>query len=445
MQNEARKLVIPEPNEKQRIFLKAKNKYIAYGGARGGGKSWSVRVKATLLSLKYPKIKIAILRRTYQDLKDNHILPLQEMLNGIAYYKNDDKVFVFKNGSRINFGYCDSERDLLQYQGPEYDILFIDEATQFPEEWYTKITACIRGVNNFPKRIYLTCNPGGVGHGWVKRLFIDRQFKGEERPEDYLMIRAYVQDNTALVDKDPEYIRMLQNLPTELRRAWLDGDWNVFAGQYFTEFRENIHVISQFTPPKHWKKYFTMDYGQDMLAGYWIAMDEHENAFVYREIYKSRLMISQAAELIKQNTLEPVDYYFAPPDMWNRHPDTGKSTAEIFAEHGIFLIRTSNDRIQGWYNMHEWLRPYSDEQGKQTAHLRICDTCVNLIRTLPALQYDEKKPNDCANEPHEITHAPDAIRYFISGRPLPTVILQEPDEDNVEYDDQVESFMNWGR
>ena len=158
-------------------------------------------------------------------------------------------------------GYCDNAADLNRYQGAEYDVIFIDEATQWPEEWFITLTACVRGVNGFPKRIYLTCNPGGVGHNWVKRLFIDREYKPTENPEDYVFIPAKVYDNEVLMQKDPGYLKSLENLPEKLRRGWLDGEWDLFDGQYFAEFRRERHVVRPFALPGSWRRYVTLDYG----------------------------------------------------------------------------------------------------------------------------------------------------------------------------------------
>ncbi|MBQ9992277.1 MAG: phage terminase large subunit, partial [Firmicutes bacterium] len=221
------KYQFPQPNERQREFFLAGERFIAYGGARGGGKSWAVRQKSMLLALNYAGIKILILRRTYPELRENHIRPLQKLLKDIAEYKETEKVFNFPNGSRIKFGYCDSEVDTLQYQGQEYDIIFIDEATQFTEYQFQTLTACLRGANSFPKRIYLTCNPGGVGHNWVKRLFIDKHYKGSEEAADYRFIKAGVYDNPVLLQHDKGYVKMLENLSPRLQKAWLYGDWDI--------------------------------------------------------------------------------------------------------------------------------------------------------------------------------------------------------------------------
>lgn len=411
-------LCIGTPNPRQLEFMRAKARYIAYGGARGGGKSWAVRVKATLLALNYGGIKILILRRTFPELYENHIRQMKILLGQSAQWRSQDKSFTFPNGSVIKFGYCKAESDVLQYQGQEYDVIFMDEATQFTEYQYATLTATVRGANGFPKRMYLTCNPGGVGHAWVKRLFIDRDYTSSERPEDYVFIKATVYDNSVLMENDPDYVHMLENLPDGLREAWLLGSWDVFAGQYFTEWEPDVHVVQSFPVPLSWRRYFAMDYGLDMLAAYVIAVDPYNRAYVIREHYESGLIISDAAQAVKELCAdEDIYQYFAPPDLWNRNRDTGRSVAEIFMEHGINLSQTDNERINGWMDMHEYLRVSVDEMGQRSAGLRIFADCRNLIRCIPLLQFDEKKPNDVATDPHELTHAPDAIRYFCAGRP----------------------------
>ena len=230
------------PSEKQKLFLKDEHKYIGYGGARGGGKSWAVRVKAVLLCLRYAGIKVMIVRKTYPELQENHIIPLCELLGcytekPIAEYNDSKKHIVFPNGSRILFRYLENEKDAMRFQGTEVDVLFVDEATQQSESRMEKLRACVRGVNGFPKRIYFTCNPGGEGHAWVKRLFIDRRFRDGEEPDEHSFIQALITDNRALMEKDPDYRRQLESLPPKLRDAWLSGSWELFEGQFFEDFR----------------------------------------------------------------------------------------------------------------------------------------------------------------------------------------------------------------
>jgi phage terminase large subunit len=444
------------PNPRQKEFFAAKARFVAYGGARGGGKSWAVRKKAMLLALRYPGIRMLLARRTLGEVWDNHILPLQQDLAGIARYRDAEKAFLFANGSRLKFGYCDSERDVLQYQGQEYDVIFLDEATQFTEFQFFTLTACLRGTGNCPRRMYLTCNPGGVGHGWVKRLFIDRDYRPGERAADYRFIPARVYDNTALVQQDPGYVHMLENLPEDLRRAWLEGDWNAFAGQYFKEWRRDVHVLTPFAVPAHWRRYVALDYGLDMLAALFIALAPDGSAYVYREVYRSGLIGSQAAEALREAAQgEDIYAWLAPPDLWNRRQDTGRSVAEIFADHGTYLYKVSNDRVAGWMEVKQALAINFDGEGEDARpiegpKLKIDAGCRNLIKSFPYLLADEKNVGDVAKEPHEYTHGPDAIRYLLAGRPMYTPTKEElrrewADRWETSYDEQERDFLDYGR
>lgn len=394
-----------ELTDPQKEFMRATQSFVAYGGARGGGKSWALRKKLMLLGVKYPGIRMLLMRRTFPELRENHILPLQKDLKGIAKYKESDKSFSFVNGSRLVLGYCATDNDVNQYQGQEYDIVCMDEATQFSEYQFGVMMACVRGTNDFPKRMYLTCNPGGVGHAWVKRLFIDKAYKETENPNDYCFIPAKVYDNPFLLESSPKYVEFLENLPEQVREAWLNGDWNVFSGQYFNMWDERVHVMEPIQIPNWWGRFACMDYGRDMFAAYVVYTDEAGRAYVTDEIYQSDLIATEAAKLFKRRFGVDFAAVYAPPDLWNKSNATGKSTFEYFADEGIYLYKAINDRIQGWYDLSEWLQPYTGTDGKRTANLRIFKNCRNLIRCLPLLQFDEKKVNDVATEPHELTHS----------------------------------------
>ena len=395
-------------NPKQAAFFKARCRFVGYGGARGGGKSWAVQHKGPLMALHFAGIKILLLRRTYKDLERNHVRVLEPLLKGVARYSRHEKCFYFPNGSILELGYCASEADVLQYQGQEYDVIFMDEATQFTFYQYQTLTACLRGANSFPKRMYLTCNPGGVGHEWVKRLFISRKYTESENPDDYDFISATIYDNTALLESDPGYVKMLNNLSDGLRQAWRDGNWDMLAGQYFSEFDRNVHVIEPFAIPEHWKRYRAIDYGLDCLACLWIAVDERGDYYVYREYAESDKVISAGAhDLIKLSEDETILYTIAPDDLWARSQETAKSKADIFRENGLTLQKGSRTREAGWLAVKELLTVKNGE-----SRLKIFSNCTELIECLPALQRDIKKPNDCMTEPHDITHLPDALRYF---------------------------------
>ena len=406
-------IAIGKPSEKQKRFLYATQRYVAYGGARGGGKSWAVRCKAALLCLHYPGCRVLILRRTLPELRENHVRPLAALLKDAAVYNDTKKTFVFSNGSVLICGYCAKEKDLGRYQGQEYDFVFIDEATQMEEYVFTALKGCLRGANGYPKRIYLTCNPGGVGHSWVKRLFIDRKFHKGEDPDDYLFIPAKLSDNAVLREKDPEYEKALQSLPKELRRAWLDGCWDLFEGQYFEEFSRETHTVAPFPVPPGYKRYMAFDYGLDMLACLWFAVSPAGEIFVYRELHEPGLIVSEAAKrMLEKSENERIEQIFLPPDMAGRQKDTGLTMEELFARNGIRGIAADNRRVPGWLAVKELLNPQPDPFGNLTPRLRIFRNCVTLIAHLPALRRDEKDGSDASVHPHAITHICDALRYF---------------------------------
>ncbi len=403
------------PQKKQLEFFMSHAKYVAYGGARGGGKSWALRRKLVLMCLRFSGLSVLLVRRTYAELQANHIRVLLSELKELAEYSETRKCFEFFNGSVLRFGYLDSESDTARYQGTEYDVIAIDEATQLTEYQFQTLKACVRGVNGFPKRMYLTCNPGGVGHGWVKRLFVDRHYRAGENPSDYTFIRASVYDNPALLSSDPDYLGRLESLPKGLREAWLDGSWGGFEGQFFSEFDYDVHTVETFPLEKDVRRYCAIDYGLDMLAAVYVAVDSAGCAYVYDEVYKSGLIVSRAAKEILAKA-EGVSMFIAPSDLWSRQKDSGRSMAELFADNGVYLTKLVSERVQGWSCLKEWMAVQTEADGSRTSQLRIMRRCTELIRCLPLLLYDPTRPGDAAVKPHEITHAPDALRYFAVSR-----------------------------
>jgi len=427
--------------KRQKDFIDAKADEVLFGGAAGGGKSMAQMIDALIFAIRYPGSTQLVLRRTYPELEKSLIRVAQSMYPSSIFKYNASKYFgEFTNGSRIEFGHCHSEDDVYKYQSAEYDIIRFDELTHFTEFMYLYLLSRIRGTNGYPKMAKSTTNPGGVGHAWVKARFIDvgepdtiHQVGESKR----LFLPAKIQDNSFLMSADPDYVNRLKGLPPRERRALLKGDWDIFEGQYFTEWDREKHVVRPFEIPSTWRKYFTMDYGLDMLAGYWIAVDGAGNAYVYREIYKPGLIISQAAREILECGRD-AEINFAPPDLWNRRQDTGKSAAQIFAECGVPLVKSDNNRVQGWLELREWMAPGKNEFGTSSPRLRIFDNCVNLIRCLPALTVDKLNPCDVSREPHELTHAPDALRYFVAGRPGAEVKGADL------FDTEVDEFLNFG-
>lgn len=432
-------------NPKQVLFYQSQTKYTAYGGARGGGKTHVMRIKAVMGALQHPGISILIIRRTYGELQANHIEPILKLgvEPTLAVYNRQLHKLYFNNGSTITFGHFNSyDTALLEYQGQEFDWIFMDEATQFTEKEFRLMGGCLRGVNDFPKRFYLSCNPGGVGHNWVKRLFVDRDFKqNSENPEenedgaDYSFIQATVDDNTALMESEGgrEYLKSLSQLPENIRAAHRYGDWNVLSGNYFPEFSEARHICRPFSIPRWWKRYRAFDYGLDMLACFWFAVDEAGRVCCYRELYQKNLVVSDAAQMILENTGidERIEITFAPPDLWSRQKDTGKSMAELFMVCGLPLVKASNNRVQGWLQVKEFLKTGEDEK----PGLVFFNNCQRICEELSEIQTDSNNPNDVAKEPHDITHGPDGLRYFCVSRSLPG----EPEKDTDPFAEEDEA------
>ncbi|MBR7184817.1 MAG: phage terminase large subunit [Clostridia bacterium] len=409
-----------EPSARQREFFASRARYTAYGGARGGGKSWALRRKLAAMCLRWPGLRAMLVRRSYGELKGNHLGPLLEEYGAVCRWSESEKTLYFPRGSFIRFGYCDGENDVLRYQGQEFDVIAIDEATQLSEMQFSALKACLRGTGKRPRRMYLTCNPGGIGHAWVKRLFVDCDYRAGERPEDYCFIPAQVYDNPALLAADPDYVQQLESLPEQLRHAWLYGRWDVFAGQFFPEFCRERHVCAPTQPQSGWRLYAAMDYGLDMLAVLLLAVDYSGGLWVLREFCQSGLSLGEAGKAVVTflaDDAPAVEYITASPDLWNRRQDSGRSGVEILsAVPGMpALARADNRRIPGWRALREYLVPDTP------ASLHVSALCGNLIASLCALQFDTLRIEDAADQPHEITHTPEALRYAVMGVPPPPV------------------------
>lgn len=429
-----RTLDLGRAQPKQTLFLKDKHRHIAYGGARGGGKSWAVRTKSKLLAFRYPGIKILIVRKTYKELQNNHIEQLTAELAGFAKYNRSDKMFRFPNGSTISFGYCANEGDLGQYQGAEYDVVFIDEAGQLQESWIRKINLCVRGTNGFPKRTYYTLNPGGPGHAYFKRVFVDRNFNPDEDPDDYFFIQAKVEDNKVLMDTQPDYLRELENLPPTLRAAWKDGRWDVYEGQFFEDFRDVpehykdrrwTHVIEPFEIPDGWTicRSYDFGYGKPFSCAWW-AVDYDGTIYRIMELYGCTRTPNEGVKWTPDKQFEEIHKTemqhpwlkgktiigVADPAIWDA--SRGESVADTAARYGVFFTPGDNERIAGWMQCHYRLQ--FDEDGYPRMY--VFNTCRAFIRTIPTLIYDEHRAEDLDTKMED--HVADEWRYFCMSRPI---------------------------
>ena len=459
-------LVLQRPSPKQQQFLSATTRHVAFGGARGGGKSWCVRDKAKRLALRYPGIRILIVRRTLPELVNNHINTLRQELSGIARYNQTDRCFTFPGGSTVKFGYCNTDRDLDRYQGAEFDVIFLDEATQLRELWIRKITACLRGVNGFPKRIYYTCNPGGVSHGYIKRLFIDRRYEPGEDPEEYTFIQSLVTDNHALMKSQPDYLLQLEALPDKLKKAWLHGCWDLFEGQFFEELRltpdTNLcreagitpeealeqHRFTHVIPPfdlnagecRGWNILRSYDFGYNkpFSMGYW-AVDHDGVLYRILEFYGCTGSPDEGVRWSPEEQFQRIRAFeeqhpwlrgrvfrdsVADPAIWDS--SRGQSIAETAAKYGIYFTPGDNRRIPGWMQVHYRLR--FDEKGY--ARMYVFDNCKAFLRTMPLMQYSCTDPEDLDTTLED--HCPDEVRYLCMSRPITP---RRPGENTVTVTD----------
>lgn len=297
-------------------------------------------------------------------------------------------------------------------------------------------------------------NPGGQGHGYIKRIFIDRVYEEGENPEDYFFIQSLVTDNKALLKADPNYIKQLQALPHKLREAWLNGRWDVFEGAFFEEFRTSpdpnecrehgisteeamdqhrfTHVIDPFEIPKQWKIYRSYDFGYGKpFSCCWWAVDEDDVAYHILELYgctqtpnegvrwAPEIQFKRIAEIEKEHRWLKGKHIIgvADPSIWDG--SRGISVEEEAEKQGIFFQKGINDRIAGWMQMHERLK--FDAEGY--AKMYIFSNCKNAIRTIPLMMYDEHKVEDLNTDLED--HIADSIRYFCMSRPIKPIVTEE--------------------
>ncbi len=453
-----KKLQLPMPSPKQQQFIADNHKFLAFGGSRGGGKSFAVREKAIYSAYKYPGITQLIIRKTYPELQSNHIDPLREMLHcgapdAFARYNDQKKEITFPNGSRIIFRYCDTDKDVIRFQGLECDILYVDEATHQPEERIVKLNACVRGVNNFPKQIRYTCNPGGEGHQWVKRLFIDRHFNEGENPDDYAFIQSSVYDNKALIYTQPDYISQLESLPPHLKDMWLYGRWDLYEGQFFEDFRMEpdvmaahehgvdedaatlkqqrrwTHVIKPFDISsgecRHWNlvRSYDFGYGKPFSVAWW-AVDHEGILYRVMELYGCTKTPNEGLRWSPDKQFEEIARIerehpwlrgrhiegVADPAIWES--SSGISIAETAIKYGVYFQKGDHDRIPGWMQCHYRLQ--FDEDGYPRMY--VFENCKAFLRTIPLMIYDEHKPEDLDTDLED--HVCDEWRYMCMSRPI---------------------------
>lgn len=413
-------------SERQTLFHQASTDEALYGGAAGGGKTAALVAEAVTLCLEYPGIPVDMFRRTIPELKSTILPEIYRQCGdyitaGHMTWHGQDRYFRFTNGSTINLNYCDTPADVYRYQGREMPVLMFDELTQFPQDWYEYLKTRNRTSNpDWPVRIRAATNPGGVGHGWVKNYFIDvgpaeHIYTDNETTLTRIFIPAKVDDHPNKRFREQYKTKLKAITDDALRRALLEGDWDQFAGQVFTEWRRDKHVIKPFAIPDYWAKWMGYDHGYNTHAAVgWYARDpQTDRTFKYRELYVSQTGVSELARLIKQlESGETVMPRFADPAIWKGagNQNTGETVAEMFQKEGIIFTPANNDRLAGKEAWHEALSIAPDGLPK----LQVFENCTNTIRTIPSLPYDKIRVEDVDTKAED--HLYDEGRYALLGQ-----------------------------
>lgn len=428
--HEARKnnLPLPEPCGQcpQELFHTATEFDVLFGGSLGGGKTKSLLLEALRACVRHPGLRVGAFRRTYGELNESLITELAAVGYAQAVgasWNGTERDLRFSNGSLLMFRYAENMVDATRRQGGQYQLLLFDERTLTPPDVVTFLSTRLRsGRADIPVLgIRSGTNPGGVGHGAVKTRYIDATEHGQkvvtdDRGRTVRFIQSRASDNPHL---NKEYVDDLNALPERMRKAFRDGDWTIFEGQCFAEWRHERHVVAPFTLDPSYTRGCGVDYGyRHPYVAMWGARDEDGRIWIFREQSGVGVAESeQARRILAAETDERNIGHYGDPSMWARKGDA-PSPAEAYRRAGLALTPATNDRIPGWQRMHTYLDEAAPcaihrEMGWETCPLlHVFSTCTDLIRTLPYAPY-KKGTEDV--EKHEGDDFLDAARYLLMG------------------------------
>lgn len=424
-----------------------KSHELLYGGAAGGGKSQWMLWHLYHLALQYPGFSGLLLRRTYKQLIRTHIrMAFERFDRSICRYNAVEKTWKFENGSTIEFGFLDTDRDIYNYDSAEYDCVAWDELTQWSDDSnYRYLFSRIRTQMKLAKlglvgHMIAGTNPGRVGGAWVKARFIDvgtpmERWDIYDDDTDAVMTRVFV---PATIDDNRffnrrQYRAGLANLDEKRRRQLELGDWDAIEGQYFHEWNRAVHVIPPFEIPSWWTRIRGIDYGYtNPMACVWIAFDGDGTAYIYRELYGTGMVPTVQARRIATMTRpdEAVAYTMADPSIWAK-TGIGPCIAEQYQRAGLKVRRANNERVAGWTLLRQYLR-MDETTGRP--RMFIFDHCLDTIRTLPMLVHDDHNPEDLDTDGDD--HLLDSVRYAMLSRPKASKLPGPPvtSGDQVHWD-----------
>ncbi len=486
------------PNSRvQHEFLAAREYEALYGGAKGGGKSRAL-VAGALRFVQKESYKAIIFRRTYPQLREltDFAAKIYPLHGGKG--KSNNTEWKFPSGAQILFGHMQHEKDADNYNGIQYQFIGFDQLEQFTKHQYETMRSCCRSEDpTIPCFIRATSNPGGVGHAWVKEFFIDtcrpvnlgpaihdKMFDVLWQPQkagkpyvtpDGIKRRFYpakVFDNPDLLLANPHYVKILKELPANMRKAYLDGNYDIFDGQYFAEWNEALHVRPPWIPqegtdewgiPLTWPRFGGIDYGS---ANPWAALEcatdpSNGRVIVYRAIAAKAWTHAMQAEWLLNGS--PNAVYVADDACFVRGNEKDAkvkqvSDAELWGQHGFHRVGPASKgrRVPGWAHLRQFLRPYDDT----CALIEFHDTAgargrYGIITTMPKMVHSEHDPEDmetdCPDEARD--DAPDCLRYALLSRPVPAKIEKtkkrpfakgdygaaKEDEEDEKYEEQEHS------
>jgi len=433
-----------DPQPLQQILHNSSANEILFGGAAGPGKSHALRFEALKWCLLIPGLQVHLFRRTFPELDKSHILTTQiQYPHEAGTYKQQPKRWEFLNGSMLHFGSVQYERDVFAYQSTEIHLLIIDELTSFLEFQYNYLKCRVRCTLDIPEKyrhkipgIICASNPGGVGHEFVKRIWIDNAPPNKIRKDEETgMYRQYIpgkiKDNPILMQADPGYIKRLDALPEPYRSAYKNGDWDIFLGQMFA-FNRLDHVMKPIPVPEDKNIYMTFDwgFGRPYSVGWW-WFDDDGRAFRFSELYGCRenspdTGVRETDPEIAERIIEHEEkngikgkniIRLSDPTCFNRKPDYQKggqvpSTADEFAKLGIILRKGNADRSQKIKQFHARLRKIPGEMPM----MMIYENCREFIRTIPMLQSDMHNPEDVDKKLED--HIYDEACHVLMARPM---------------------------
>ena len=436
--------VIFEPNPgPQTNFLAATEQEVLYGGAAGGGKSYAM-VADPVRYLSNPNSRMLLVRRSTEELRELISVSKQlypRAIPGIKFMERD-KTWVAPSGATLWMSYLDRDDDVMRYQGQAFNWIGFDELTQWPTPYaWNYMRSRLRSTKAAGLPLYMraTSNPGGPGHAWVKKLFIDPERpgtsfwardedgtvitwpKGHSREGQPLFKRRFIPatlfDNPYLSD-DGMYEANLLSLPEHQRRQLLEGDWDINEGAAFPEFSRRMHVVEPYQIPSNWVRFRAADYGYGSYTGVlWFAIvPGTEQLVVYREMYVSKVIATDLADMILEvEEGEKIRYGVLDSSLWHNRGDTGPSLAEQMILKGCRwrpADRSKGSRVAGKNEVHRRLQL---DDFTQEPRLVIFSNCTNLISQLPSLPLSKNNPEDVDTTAED--HLYDALRYGVMTRP----------------------------